>query len=79
MGHPLRAAERMLIILQVTWTFDGGSPISQSLSDGYPAPQSISVPSVIAQTVTLTIDATTAPGQAGFDWTPISEVYLRGR
>ncbi len=70
---------QMRRILRVTWTFDGASPVPQFLADGDHTPQSIPVAPVTARVVSLSIDATTLPGEAGFDWTPISEVYLTGR
>jgi hypothetical protein len=66
-------------ITQVTWEFDGKHALKQKLADQRPTIQRIAVDSVVASTVTLKIDAVTAPGEARLDYSPVSEVSLLGR
>ena len=68
---------QMRRITQVTWNLDGRT-FTQLLQDGNQSPQLIDVPDVTATSITLTIDATTGPGVAALDYTPISEVQLLG-
>jgi len=68
---------QMRRITQVTWNLDGRT-FTQLLHDGNQSPQLIDVPDVTATSITLTIDATTGPGVAALDYTPISEVQLLG-
>jgi hypothetical protein len=66
-------------ITQVTWTFDGKHPLRQKLADKRRTIQRVAVDSVVATTVTMRIDVTTAPAEGRLDYTPISEVSLLGR
>ena len=65
-------------ITRVTWTI-GERRVTQDLRDGDRGVQTVSFPPAAAETITLRIDAVTAPGVARFDQTAISEVVLRGR
>lgn len=67
-------------ILAVTWGFDDGSTIQQTLAER-PDMQWLKVPPVETATVTVTIDAVTPPGSGnlGRDYTAISEVGVTGR
>jgi hypothetical protein len=63
----------------VTWTFDDGRTMRQTLEDGVRTEQLADVPDLTVRSVTLRIDATTRPPRGqGLDYTPISEVYLMG-
>ena len=66
-------------IVRVTWDFDGRAEVVQNLLDHTETPPLMAVPGVRVQTVRLTIDATTTPGQSSLDYTPISELYLLGQ
>ena len=63
-------------ITQVSWTFDDGTSVQQSLTDGSQAAQRLRIPTETSGTVRLTIQATTVPGStsATRDATLISEV-----
>lgn len=67
-------------ILAVTWGFDDGTSVQQTLAER-PGLQRLEVPPVETSTVTLRIDAVTPPGSGplGRDYTAISEVSLVGR
>jgi hypothetical protein len=67
-------------VLDVTWTFDDGTTVSQHLTDTM-AMQTLPITPVTTQTVRLRIDAVTPPGhgRAGRDETAVSEVSLVGR
>jgi hypothetical protein len=70
---------QMRRIVRVTWDFDGRAEVVQNLLDHTETPPLMAVPGVRVQTVRLTIDATTTPGQSSLDYTPISELYLLGQ
>jgi hypothetical protein len=63
-------------ITQVNWTFDDGTSVQQSLTDGSPTAQLLRIPTETSGTVRLTIQATTTPGStsATRDAALISEV-----
>jgi hypothetical protein len=63
-------------ILSVTWIFDGGLNVNQSLEDDDRNVQLLEIPEVQAQSVKLLINSTTDPGQFTNDYTAISEIYL---
>jgi hypothetical protein len=64
-------------IAQVTWSFDGGEELVQDLDVDSPTMQTIDLPEpVAASKVRMTIQLTTDPGTAGFDYAPVSEVTL---
>jgi hypothetical protein len=63
-------------ILSVTWTFDNGRSVQQTLDDGVRTVQRIKIDPIQAKTVTLTVDQTTTPGKFTSDFTAISEVLL---
>lgn len=67
-------------ILSVTWAFDDGSRVEQTLAER-PGMQRLKVPPVQTSTVTITINAVTPPGAGslGRDYTAISEVSIIGR
>jgi len=66
-------------ILKVTWTFSDGRQVDQTLEDGTPQPQSVSVGSgQPVSWVYLRIDVVTGPGDPQFDYTAISELRLAG-
>ncbi len=67
-------------ILAVTWGFDDGTSVQQTLAER-PGLQRLKVPPVPTTTVTLRIDEVTPPGSGslGRDYTAISEVTLLGR
>lgn len=67
-------------ILAVTWGFDDGTTVQQTLAER-PGLQRLKVPPVETSTVTLRIDEVTPPGSGplGRDYTAISEVSLVGR
>jgi hypothetical protein len=67
-------------IVAVTWGFDDGSSIEQTLAE-QPAVQRLKVPPVETATVTVTITGVTPPGAGslGRDYTAISEVSVTGR
>lgn len=66
-------------VLAVTWTFDDGTTVSQTLDGDDRALQSIDV-DVVTSTVQLTMDEVSRPGRgaAGRDYTAISTVSLVG-
>lgn len=66
-------------ILSVTWSFDDNRQFTQNLVDSDWNIQSIDVPSVTTTSVRLTINSTTAPGDASYDFTAVSEVDLEGQ
>ncbi len=63
-------------ITQVSWTFDDGTSVQQSLTDGSQTAQRLRIPTETSGTVRLTIQATTVPGStsATRDAALISEV-----
>ncbi len=67
-------------ILAVTWTFEDGSTIDQTLAER-PGLQRLKVPPVETSTVGITITSVTPPGSGnlGRDYTAISEVTVIGR
>ncbi|MBS2937578.1 hypothetical protein KDN32_07470 [Nocardioides sp. J2M5] len=67
-------------VLSVTWTFDDGSTVEQTLAER-PGMQRLKVPPVTTSTVTLTLGEVTAPGAGplGRDYTAISEISVLGR
>ena len=65
-------------ILSVTWQFSNGTALTQQLRDGDHGMQTLAVPNITADKVTLHIDTTTAPGDARFDYTAISELNITG-
>ena len=67
-------------ILAVTWGFDDGSEVEQTLAER-PEMQLLKVPAVETSAVTLTITSVTPPGAGtlGRDYTAISEVSVIGR
>ena len=67
-------------ILAVTWGFDDGTTVEQTLAEK-PTMQLLKVPPVETSTVTLTITSATPPGSGnlGRDYTAISEVAITGR
>lgn len=67
-------------ILSVTWTFDDGTTVEQTLAER-PGVQRIKVPPVTTSSVTLTLGEVTPPGAGplGRDYTAISEVSVLGR
>ena len=67
-------------ILAVTWGFDDGSEVEQTLAER-PQMQLLKVPPVETSAVTLTITSVTPPGAGslGRDYTAISEVSVIGR
>lgn len=64
-------------ITRVTWTV-GQQDYGVQLRDGDRGVQTITVPGVRTRTVTLTVDAVTAPGDPQFDRTAISDVLIAG-
>jgi hypothetical protein len=66
-------------ITQVTWSFANGTSFQQSLRDGVTTLQKLSIPPQPGDTVTLTIDASSAPGSVarGRNAVVISEVSFR--
>lgn len=62
-------------ITRVTWTIDGHDVV-QELHAGDPHPQTTTFPPVVTQSMTMRIDAVTAPGHPRFDQTVISDVVL---
>lgn len=62
-------------ILAVTWSV-GGRTIEQNLVDGSGQVQAVTFPAVTASTIRLRIDAVTAPGEAQYDHTVISDVLI---
>jgi hypothetical protein len=65
-------------ITKVTWTFADGTSFQQSLNDGVGTVQKLSIPAQTADSVTLTIEASTEPGSTatGRDSVLISEVVF---
>jgi hypothetical protein len=51
-------------VTSVTWAFPGGASFTQVLADGVQTVQTMRIPAQQASQVTMTIDATTAPGVA---------------
>lgn len=78
-GSPVRWYPRNRRILSVEWRFDDGTSLTQRL-DQRPGLQTIEVPDVTAQTVTLHLVRVSPPkpGRLGRDYTAISDVLLRG-
>lgn len=66
-------------IESVTWTFDDGTTVRQDFAEDRTL-QSIDIDPVTTTTITMTIDAVTAPGSgpASRDYTAISDVLLFG-
>jgi hypothetical protein len=64
-------------VLQVTWTFDDGAPHVEVFDDRRDL-QALPIDAVLTSTVTITIDQTTPVPEGGRDFTPISEVRVRG-
>ncbi len=62
-------------ITQVTWTIDG-QQVVQQLHDHDHEAQTATFPPVTTQSVTMRIDAVTAPGHPRLDQTVISEIVL---
>jgi len=73
-GDDLYPAERR--ITSVTWSFDGGHSVTQSLKDGPRDIQYLRIDPVQAQRVTLRVNQTTSPGRISTDYTAITELYL---
>ncbi len=67
-------------ILSVTWGFDDGTTVEQTLSE-QPGMQRLKVPPVETSTLSITITSVTPPGSGnlGRDYTAISEVAVIGR
>jgi len=67
-------------ILTAQWTFDDGTTLEQTFTER-PRPQRLEVPSVLTETLTLTLSSVTPPGLGtlGRDYTAISEVAIMGR
>lgn len=63
-------------ILSVTWSFDNGRSVHQSLEDDTQTLQRIRIDPTLARTVTLRVDQTTTPGRFTSDFTAISEVFV---
>lgn len=68
-------------INQVTWTFDDGTELTQTLSASDESVQWLVLPTPVSSssTVTLHVDATNEPGDADFDYTAISEIQVEGQ
>lgn len=66
-------------ILEVTWTFDDDTSVTQRLQER-PDPQYLDVPDVTTTTLTLTLDRVSDPasGPSGRDYTAISELTVLG-
>jgi hypothetical protein len=62
-------------VRSVTWAFDGGVHHDQDFADSRDV-QFIPIPDVLTTTLSVSITATTADG--GRDFTPISEIVVRG-
>jgi hypothetical protein len=65
-------------IAKATWTFANGASFQQSLEDGVPTMQKLSIPAQSGDQVMLTIEGSTAPGSIarGRDAVVISEVVF---
>jgi len=64
-------------VLRVTWAFDDGVTQGQAFSDSREL-QAIQIPGVLTTSITVTIEETTGVPLDGRDFTPISEVRVRG-
>ncbi|HYF45309.1 MAG TPA: hypothetical protein VD926_03800, partial [Acidimicrobiales bacterium] len=65
-------------VLRVTWQFDGGATLVQDFADSREL-QTISVPGgVLTTSITITVEQTTPVPVDGRDFTPVSEVRVRG-
>jgi Protein kinase domain len=64
-------------IRRVTWEFDGGVTQTQTFVDSREL-QSIPIPGVLTSSIRITIDEVTPLPSGGRDFTPISEVRIRG-
>lgn len=74
-GEDHYTAERR--ITSVTWSFDGGHSVTQSLDDGSRDIQYLRIdPAVQATTITLRVNQTTSPGSIREDYTAITELFL---
>jgi len=78
-GDDVRWYPRNRRILTVEWRFDDGTTLTQKLQQR-PGLQTIDVPDVTTQTVTLHLVRVSPPkpGRLGRDYTAISDVLLRG-
>jgi hypothetical protein len=66
-------------ILNVTWTFGDGTVLKQTLQDYTRTVQTIELPTpVTTDSVSLSVDSTTSPGDADYDKTAISEIQVLG-
>ncbi len=65
-------------ITEVHWVFDNGSQIDQTLQDGDESLQRMTIPPVTTNSVKVTIESTTAPGDHSYDYTAISEIQVGG-
>jgi hypothetical protein len=63
-------------IRSVTWTFDGGNSVTQSLEDNVREIQYKKIDPVQAQTIRLRINQTTTPGNFQDDYTAITELFV---
>lgn len=64
-------------VMTVRWTFDDGTELVQNLDPGSPAMQTVTlVRGIETTTIRMTILATTAPGVARLDHTPVSEIEV---
>jgi hypothetical protein len=73
-GEDLYTSERRIIT--VTWVFDNGTSVNQTLQDPDRSLQLLRIPAVEAQSVKLEIGTTTNPGRIFEDYTAITEVFL---
>jgi hypothetical protein len=78
-GDAVRWYPRNRRILTVEWRFDDGTTLTQKLGQR-PGLQTIDVPDVTTQTVTLHLVRVSPPkpGRLGRDYTAISDLLLRG-
>lgn len=78
-GREVRWYPRNRRILEVSWTFDDGTSLSQTL-DQTTRLQSIEVPEVTTSSITLRLVEVSPPlaGPQGRDYTAISDLSLRG-
>jgi hypothetical protein len=65
-------------ITSVQWEFDDGTDVDQTLQDGDQNTQLMTVGPVTTNTVKVTIETTTSPGDNTYDYTAISEIRLEG-
>lgn len=65
-------------ITEVTWKTDQGTSYRQTLADPDRGLQRLPIRATSVSSLTLTIDATTEPGEPDRDYTAISEVEITG-